>query len=41
VTHRLSIYGSGECGGESNYFHQLARFVSDLKVLDDRGAPKE
>lgn len=33
----LAVYGSGE----SNYFYQLQRFISDLRVLEDKQAPKE
>lgn len=37
VKQQLSVYGSGE----SNYYYQLQRFVADLKVLEDKQAPKE
>lgn len=33
----LAVYGNGE----SNYYYQLQRFISDLKVLEDNKAPKE
>lgn len=37
VTQKLEVYGSGE----SNYYYQLDRFISDLKVLDDKHADKQ
>jgi len=37
VHQKLEVYGSGE----SNYYYQLDRFISDLKVLEDKHAPKE
>jgi hypothetical protein len=42
VTQQLSVYSRVRgAAGESNYFHQLERFIGDLKVLEDKGAPKE
>uniref|UniRef100_A0A383VUP1 D-xylose 1-dehydrogenase (NADP(+), D-xylono-1,5-lactone-forming) n=2 Tax=Tetradesmus obliquus TaxID=3088 RepID=A0A383VUP1_TETOB len=35
--HSIEVYGSGE----SNYYYQLTRFISDLRVLEDKQAPKE
>ncbi|KAF8060547.1 D-xylose 1-dehydrogenase NADP(+) 2 [Scenedesmus sp. PABB004] len=37
VVTKLAVYGSGE----SNYYNQLQRFVSDLRVLRDPASPKE
>lgn len=37
VKQTLEVYGSGE----SNYYYQLDRFISDLKVLEDKAASKE
>lgn len=34
---QLAVYGSGE----SNYYYQLQRFITDLKVLDDKQASKQ
>eukprot|EP00775_Hariotina_reticulata_P008090 gene8090-8283_t len=34
---KLAVYGSGE----SNYYYQLQRFITDLKVLDDGAASKQ
>jgi hypothetical protein len=37
VTQKLEVYGTGE----SNYFYQLDRFISDIRVLDDKHADKQ
>lgn len=37
VRQQMEVYGSGE----SNYYYQLDRFISDLKVLEDKHASKE
>eukprot|EP00879_Flechtneria_rotunda_P025377 GHRR01026964.1.p1 GENE.GHRR01026964.1~~GHRR01026964.1.p1 ORF type:complete len:383 (+),score=104.82 GHRR01026964.1:302-1450(+) len=34
---QIRVYGNGE----SNYYYQLTRFISDLKVLEDKKAPKQ
>eukprot|EP00878_Enallax_costatus_P016954 GHUV01017797.1.p1 GENE.GHUV01017797.1~~GHUV01017797.1.p1 ORF type:complete len:137 (+),score=39.32 GHUV01017797.1:588-998(+) len=34
---KLAIYGSGE----SNYYYQLQRFISDLQVLEDKHASRQ
>jgi hypothetical protein len=37
VQQHMEVYGSGE----SNYYYQLERFMTDLQVLQDKGASKE
>lgn len=34
---KLAVYGSNE----SNYYYQLQRFITDLKVLEDKQASKQ
>ena len=37
VQQSMEVYGSGE----SNYFYQLERFITDLRVCEDKAASKE